>query len=562
MALDAPALAWAMHEGLPHTGIDAWLNPGDLTLARKLAAEFEVSWFAPCKDLFTFDSLCLPEFDREALYAYWHSSCLAHMLSQGLARRGIRRLTVFHRDPPWPMLYFEPADTTALYLKGAFPGQVECVVQGGPESLSAADAPPGKPEFFLHDNTDLLRDRAVICLNPLEVFRLSRHIGEIRSVFGHKVVLVINSHLAQDVNSVARETGLPVLGLGPAGKPSVDVGGQCLRGFAGLLEAHAEPLRGMLRHNVQHFEALFRRWVWLQATREYWQRALACGRPALVVTSSLEDAESQLPAVAATSVGIKSLCIPHGIGYTRITRPKAGLVLYQGMADRETFLRSGLPAERLAACCDLAIGNEYPVDNALAWTPAQGRCNILALIGPAGRHGGLYSIVRQDAQLLALRTLACPPPDLAHRLAVTLKPHPGLPDLELVQVAGPEATALLAPLDLPLASALAAADLVVALNYTGVAILHCAEAGKPLVQLWLDEDIGRVGPMQFADLYAPAGDMVRTVDRFWDALRRFLQEPGYASSLRLRARDFTRSFHAGERRCLSAIVAAAAGRDT
>lgn len=563
VALDSMALAWAVREGLPHTGLEAWLDKGALTQARRLAPEYEASWFAPSRGLFTFDGLCWPEFDREVLYAYWLSACTAHALSQGLARRGVRRLTVFRREPPRPMLYFEPADTAALYWQGAFPGQVESVIlpEPKPEAQTAPEQNAARPDFFLHDNLELLRGRAALCLNPLEVFRLGRHIGEIRSVFGDQVVLVVNSHLPRDVNPIAQKTGLPVLGMGPAGKPAMDVAGQCQRGFAKLLATQAEPLRSILRHNAAHFETLFRRWVWLEATREYWQRAFAAAPPALVAVSSLEDSESQLPAQAAARFGIPSICLPHGIGLTRAARPKADLVLHLGQADRQAYLRSGIPAQRLAGCEDLGIQNEYPVDESLAWTPAKGKLNILALMAATGRPGVLYPVIRHTAQVRALRALAAPPPDMAALLNLTLKTHPGLPDLEIIELAGPKAQALLAPLDLPLANALATADLVVALNYTGVGVLHCAEAGKPLVQFWLDPDIGQADPFPFADLYAPAGHMTRSEDEFWNAVRRFLDEPGFAEALRQRARDFCQDFHAGERRSLREIAAMAAGRE-
>jgi hypothetical protein len=565
VALDSQALAWAAREHLPHTGLEAWLNEAAQARALALAAELEVSWFEPARAAFTFHGLCWPEFDREVLYAYWLSAATAHGLMTALAERGLRRLTVFRREPPRPMLYFEPADTAALYWAAAFPGQVESVVLAEPQG--AATPPPAPdgdapPDFFLHDNAELLRGRAAICLNPLEVFRLGRHIRELRAAFGDHVALVVNSHLPEHIRPLAKQTGLSVLGLGPAGRPEEDVADRCAQAFNLLQALQPEPLRTMLAANAAHFAALFRRWVWLEATRGYWRRAFAHAPPALVAVSSLEDSESQLPASVAGELGIPSICLPHGIGLTRAARPKADLVLHLGQADREAYLRSGIPAKRLAGCQDLGIQNEYPVDECLAWIPAKGRLNVLALMAATGRPGVLYPAISTRAQVRALRAFAAPPPDLAGRLHLSLKTHPALPDLEIIEVAGPGPQALLAPLDLPLARALAAADLVVALNYTGVGVLHCADAGKPLLHFRLDPRMGRAEPYPYADLYDPAGHMTRSEDEFWNALRRFLDEPGYAEALRQRASDFCRDFHAGERRSLREIAADAAGRET
>lgn len=561
--LDALALAWTLREGLPAVDWDRWLGEEGLAKARRLAPQYEAAWFAPAKRFFTFEGLCWPDFDREVLYAYWLSASVAQVLGEALAHSGVSKITVFRRDPPRPMLYMDPADTPATFWAGAFPGQVDSIVLTDPQPESAAAATPAAPpDFFLHDNLHQLRGKAAVCINPLEFLRFKQHITDIRAGFADQVVLVVNSHLARDVDPIARETGLPVLGQGPAGKPSMDVEGLCGQGFAELLRAHTGPLHNILQHNSAHFAALFRRWVWLQATREYWRRAFTAARPALVVVSNLEDSESQLPAAVAAELGIPSLCLTHGIGMTRIVRPKADMMLHQGTVDRQIYLRSGIPAERLAACRDLAIKNEYPVDEVKQWTPAKDKLNILVILTPTGHPGILYPAISLKAQVRGLRALAAPPADLAERVAALLKPHPCWPEREIVELAGPKALALLAPPDLSLTHTLAAADLVVALNYSGVGTLHCAEAGKPLVQLWLDPDLGHADPFLFADLYAPAGHMARSEEEFWSAVRRFLDEPGYAEGLRQRAQNFCREFHAGERQSVREIAVCAAGRES
>ncbi len=299
VALDSQALAWTLREGLAATILDDWLDRDAQASARALAARLEAAWFEPARAASTFDGLCWPEFDREVLYAYWLSAATAHGLMEALAARGVRALTVFRCEPPRPMLYFEPADTAALYWAAAFPGQVESVILPEPEAQAAPERNAAPPDFFLHDNLELLRGRAAICLNPREVFRLERHIAEIRAAFGENVALVVNSHLARDVEPIAQKTGLPVLGMGPGSRPAADVDGECRRGFAQLLATQAEPLCGMLWHNAAHFEALCRRWSWLEATRQYWRRAFAAAPPSLVVVSSLEDSDAEANLVIA-----------------------------------------------------------------------------------------------------------------------------------------------------------------------------------------------------------------------------------------------------------------------
>lgn len=541
IALDSAAMGWAVRSGLLYTCLEDWLSPQALLEARLNPARLEAAWFAPRRELFTFDGLCLPDFDREAMYAFWRTLGSADSLARALAEGGIEQITVLRRDPPRPNIYFEPGDTHATYWEGVFPGEVRTLATSAPQQDSPAAAgearPPEAKPAFLHERPDLVRGRVAICINPFEAFRFNGHIQKIRAAFNGNVVIIANTHLAQHLDEITQLTGLPALGLGKAGQPLADVAGRCAQGFAELLEVHASPLRDMLRHTASHFEAMFRRWAWIQATREYWQRAFAAAPPRLVLVSSLTDSESQLPAIEAARARVPSVCLPHSTGLTRSMFPKSTWVLHCGAVDREGYLRSGIAAERLLGCGDLTVLHEYPVDEVKSMGRAPGRLKLLVLMAPTSPKGMLCPVIHRGAQMQALRCMAAPPPDLADRIVLTLKTHPGTPDVEIVEAAGSEAMALLAPLDLPLDQALEETDLVVAMNYIGVAILHCAALGKPLVQLWLDPDVGRVDTLEFADLYLGAGELTHSPGDFWNAVRRFLDEPGYAEALRRKSKE-------------------------
>jgi hypothetical protein len=566
IALDSSALVWAARKGLPCSPLESWLKPGDLRKAKIRAAELEESWFLPARESFVVNGLCWPEFDREALYAYWRTVSVAEALGDALYNHEVRQLTVFRHDPPRPMIYYDPADVHATHLEGTFKGTVKCVVHRHAPPVPDVPCPPAAdPAFFLHNNVEMLRGKTLICLNPFEVFRFARHIETIKAAFGSKVILVANTHLARDVADISETTRLPVLCLGPAGQPATDVTGRCRQGFARILEHGDAPSTAMLRSNAPHFDVLFRsRWPWLQATLDYWTRAFQAAPPALVVCSTLEDSESQIPAEAAFRAGVPSLSLPHGIGMTRTIRPKTTTVLFHCEVDKEAYLRSGVARERLVGCGDLLTMNEYPVseDQKLPH-PAQGM-SVLVITGPTCGQGLLYPFIDKNTQLRALRCLASPPADLAKQVTLTIKPHPGLPDLEILEAAGPAVSRLSAPLDLPLGQALEAADLVISLNYIGIAILHCAEYGKPLLQFRLDPDVGSVEPLAFGERYSSAGDVIDKENDLWPAIRRFRDDPEYRESLLRRIRAYHAAVFSEKHSSLAEILQSmttAAGRE-
>jgi len=249
---------------------------------------------------------------------------------------------------------------------------------------------------------------------------------------------------------------------------------------------------------------------------------------------------------------------------TRTIRPKTTTVLFHCEVDKEAYLRSGVARERLVGCGDLLTMNEYPVseDQKLPH-PAQGM-SVLVITGPTCGQGLLYPFIDKNTQLRALRCLASPPADLAKQVTLTIKPHPGLPDLEILEAAGPAVSRLSAPLDLPLGQALEAADLVISLNYIGIAILHCAEYGKPLLQFRLDPDVGSVEPLAFGERYSSAGDVIDKENDLWPAIRRFRDDPEYRESLLRRIRAYHAAVFSEKHSSLAEILQSmttAAGRE-
>jgi CDP-glycerol glycerophosphotransferase (TagB/SpsB family) len=141
----------------------------------------------------------------------------------------------------------------------------------------------------------------------------------------------------------------------------------------------------------------------------------------------------------------------------------------------------------------------------------------------------------------AIRSLFQKPSSVECPMRFVLKPHPDLADLALLRSLGERIEHAVLPPDVPLDDALRSSELVIALNYSGVGIVHAALQSKPVIFYWTDPCIGETEPCTFGDIYLPCGPLVRTADELWRQLDRFWNDPAYAQSLR----DQVRTFAAG-----------------
>jgi hypothetical protein len=273
----------------------------------------------------------------------------------------------------------------------------------------------------------------------------------------------------------------------------------------------------------------------------YWKELWTRCEPVAVVVSSLQDAESQLPALAANKVGIPTYSIPHGAGPVRAEKlVVAERVLHSDNLTRRVMRRSGVPDDRLVASKNLIADSEYPELNTAA-NQSTSHFSVLALTGPIGIPNCLATDNRVSAQSEALNVLGNPPSKLCRPVRVLIKPHPGWPDSELLRCLGSNIMELVAPSSADLGQLLSDADVVIAVNYVGGALVHAAKSHKPIILLWNDPLIGKVGSYEFADLYGDVGMKVHDCDELWPLVQRLISDQSFLTRLSSRAAEFSRS---------------------
>jgi len=603
---------------IPFTVIDDWIPPESLERIRQRARECERAWFEAGRDAFTSDGVCWSELDRRAMTWFWRDVLLAEEFAKRFVERGGRELRFVGRTVPRPCVYYgrsdvwaelwkarlgaravplpDPAEAVAPPTVGDLLGRVRGGLASGVKHAAGwlgevTGLKPGAGGDPSH-----LGGKTVLAFNMGEYHRLTPVARALATHRPGKAAAVTFFGAEANAARIAGEWGIPVL-YSP--KPLQRDPGLQTRLLEGLARVRAAaspdaPWRPVLEHLGFHFEHYCaERWPMLAAWFEWWTDLWRRARPEAVLTTSLDDTESQLPAAAANRLGIPTASVPHA-GVAPGEDVLSVKFMIYGLPLQRRFAHAAHVADsRLIPCRDLLAESEYhpgrlrgnvggtpKLTSGMGGTPklalgvysnpasapppnqfggatrlvggfpqqlavrpsdsaSEAPWRVLVLTNPCAHRGSLMpGPISFGLQLEALRALAHPPEDVAPRLSLHVKVHPGFPELELFQAAGGNLAERVLPPNSSLQSALDEADLVVALNYAGSALLHALLTDK--VVLFFSTRPSTV-PYPMAEFFDSAGETAHTPDALWNALRAFFTDPERADRMRAACGEFART---------------------
>jgi hypothetical protein len=544
--LNARGLYLAWKAGLSFELFERWLGIETTMKTRWVAEEWERQWYLPARAELSSHGICWPVFDREALSKYWSDLTLAAAFASACGTREVKIVDMVINDPLRPSLFTYRSDIHFQLMRTLL-GEARTRVYTthvdpwwllAPRAIRLDDAPKNTRQ----PSTGKISGNIVLALNPGE---FNRFLPVIRSLARHYPGQVVVISLWKEVTAaenLSRLTGIPVVSPADAREFDASLGKRFFNGYCrALAGAEGKPWKVPMAANRYHFEfyCLWRLPV-LAANHAQWQNLWRRFRPRLVITSNLPDAEAQLPAQAARAEGIQTVALPHGGFGSREYLCYSQTVLYNCIPAKKVFAAAGLDETRLRPCREIISENEYPVRRH-PLNPRKKPWRVLALTNPIKFSGCLFNQMFVTSQADALRSLIHIPKDLADKVSMRVKPHPGRDDKELFLTIGSELTKRMLPPDIELAEALNDADLVVALNYSGTALIYTFQRRKPVVFFWNDPFLlNKSQTFRHAHLMLEGGAFAGSADALWKTIRRFFTEPAFATQLTNRADRFAR----------------------
>ena len=550
MPLDGPAVGFVDRAGLPFTLLDEYLGINAFQDARAQAFYFEENWFKPVREAFTVAGNCWPELDRDAMFWFWRDAALTIKLAETFLENGGTRLKLFQSRVLRPALYYYRSDIHAVILNSLLAGKTHPVVMPSAFKNSC--------EYSFYDQAitfdtpsrnqneldyGVLADKIVFALNPGEFHRFKTVFDQLSENFPGKlsaVILYPDQALARNLTT---RYHLPV--VCPSRADGVDFSDrhQFEKGFSALSQSADSNDRynlfSILRY---HFTCHYnQRWPSLQADLKAWHGLWGRHLPRTVIVSNLTDCESQLPAEAANQHRIATFSIPHGAWGVNKTAGVSKHVLYNFPLQKILYDKKGFATDRLKRCRNITTQNEYPVVTQNAF-PTQKTWRILALTDPVFIEGCMNTFLEPMGQLEALRILANPPMDLARRICLRIKVHPGYPNLELPGLVSAVFAQKVLPTNSELEPIAAAADLILAVNYVGAAIIHVLRLGKPIIFLWTERLVGATNKCDMGHILSvtrAAGIVVEKAEDLWQKIGEFFTDSQVSGALCNRAKTFS-----------------------
>lgn len=544
MPLDLPGLAMMRAVGAPCLMPDAILTDEQRAAAKALGKEWRHGWYSMAKRAYTIDGVLWPLLDHQAMRLGWYDIALGDQLVNALCAKGASDIIMPGRSWCRPALFTEPTDILFVYLASQYPKLCRTVPlrSAVPKAGSGAVAPVRQTAV----RPERLEGKTLFCLNFYEATRFGKIIKAAASRMPGRVAAVLFFAYAHDVAVLEEEWGIPCVAFPLIQKAC------CKEEFGRAWEVACQAADGDLQNVFgclgEHFRFYHeQRWPVLVSTLRDWKTLLASCRPANVIISDLEDAESQIPARAANQLGIPSLSVHHGMGHTCYVDGfnQATALCMATRTEYEVFRRSGIAESALALTRGIFIEHEYPVEAASAQGAGCG-LRLLLLLRPAAFPGYIDREISTSSQQAALAELFQVPACLAGKVAVTLKAHPGFPEKELLSSAGICVERAMLPLASNLYDALQQADLVIMVNAVGSTVLHASLLGKPII-FYINDPVYLSFPefVAQAAVYFEAGEVVAEGAAFWEIVGNCIADENTLAELARKSANFGRAIMPG-----------------
>lgn len=533
LALDLPAIGWALERRIDFLCFSDFVTDRERAVILEDAARRSASWFAPAGSGFVAEGVEWPTFDKEALLWFWWEVATAWAYLRAFEASGVQEVKLLPSDLTVG-IYTEPTDVVLRIWSHpeatGIPVRAVAAGRGGGDRLSGSR---WRPTRLLRSYTRrILHPRARkavgIVLNPYEEFRmsaiLSRFVqgraGGVSAIFRECGAAFLSSARDRWEAEVLPEPLPPFVARREARIFTAALGrareGTLEREASITLEALSEFFQGLATVRWPQLSSHLRAW------KDFWSRSNATG----LILSSLDDAENRIVAVGARSAGATVATVPHAedLGYQNYT--DVDLLLVGSSYQAAVYEQRGVAPSRILITPDAILEQEYP--HSPASDEAGSGFRVLVLTAPLAQPGLAFPFISPSHQIDGLHALS----DLHDpgAIEVRIKRHPGGADEGFVNGLQ-DVTPLCLPLGSRLHDELRDADVVVAFNYCGSALVHALRSRRPVILLWNDPTFGQLLPWKHASLFESGGALLRSLDDLRPLIQELSTDPGALTDL-------------------------------
>lgn len=233
-------------------------------------------------------------------------------------------------------------------------------------------------------------------------------------------------------------------------------------------------------HSFKFFEES--RWPKMLFYKSWLTKKISRLKPLIIVMTSIEDYRNQVLGEISEKLSIHSISLPHGIlASTRLGISMNRTYGVGNMLAKRIASLSGIEDRKIKILKGLDPEHEYQMDYK---QPMKAGFNILVLTNPikSSSDTRVYSTppVGIKDQIKGLQDISFLKDNINY-INLTIKTHPGWPEIEMIEYADENLLKITAPSNTSLKDMISKVDLVIGLNYYGAALVTVLKNNKPII---------------------------------------------------------------------------------
>lgn len=463
-----------------------------------------------------FNGISIPQLDREFMVVFWFQFLIAENLLHKLAGRNIVLDTI--KKIPYSRLEYPNLIFESL-IKGL---NLEFKVhyQSVPNRID------------LNEKYERINDSIVLTLHISEFYRFRTIITTLAKEYGEKfcIVPLVTAAVNEDTVVYPDEFKSYIIDYDRNDFPYQPSKVQSFNYTKEHIREELLEISLIFEKFKSQFQFLYEyRFPALLHIFQSWEIIFDKYRPRLLITSDLNYSEFQIPRITAERFGIQSLIIQHGVN-TYLPRFLDGGNLFFISSHLESIYQYLTSYKKINAflVSELEMQEEFEAKN-FNLNINQTNLNVLILIDATAYNQIAYRYLNAREQIATITQLIKFFEETTG-ISGKFKVHPKFSDLELFDLSTHNASEYVLDPATSLIDILPNFDLIVGLNYSGPAIVHSSNIGKPILFCFSDS-LYQNSKFLHNPIVNVFGDVVTKVPELLDLILKFKSDLSYRNYL-------------------------------
>lgn len=530
LALDDVAVFMAYECKIPFMTIEKFMEPFKISEICYKAHHLSKTWFKDLAQLYIKEGVNWAQIDQESLRFFWNEALIAAEFMK-IIQKIEQKLVVVTRTPYTPAAYYYAEDTFGrICLSSQSPLVFEIKSSGLYQQPKFIPMPS-----WTNLGLENIKDAYICVINPAEINRSRDILMDLENKYANNfIVLTIGPYNGAKFS-------FPIISLPIS-----------------LYNCNNDQIFSTAWHEIQEYDLDIpkfiypyvyqtmhyyhsRRWPSLIKIFLQFQKLFSLHRPRCVMGTDLVDAESQLAAVAANSLGIPTFAWGHALvnNFDRWQPYCSKKILVPTRYAYEAAKLAKIPENRIVNVRNINRDTLYD-QHVISWPIRTKSDEIRILILPYINRisGTSYICSNLQTHTTIVNFLCNPPPKIKDKIIIRFKCHPQVHTYSPFILNGINGSEYLFPSNASLQPLLDECDICILLGEIGCALVHSSKR-VPTIFIPDDAKLFHLYSQQAIEYIYPL--IIRNYKETWNYIEKIINDPYFTENMMKKQLEFVTS---------------------